>query len=367
MHISSNTSLEWFRGLPSDRKQAAYQRRQSSSLPYLRSLMSGPALVMADPGIGDMILAHSLLRALKVQEPDLPIDVVATPANEAVAGLFPEVREVLVLDNRPGRFKSWLRLKMLRQVIRRRYSRVYILGPFLRDAIIPWMARIPLRIGWHGRWRYLLLTTAHPNALRPKRYLHYAQQAAALAYPIGDKNFCLLEPQLKLRAVDENSLPAEAIKMLRARKVAAICSGGVSNRTKKMWKPSNYGKVVNWLRERDYGVLLLGSAEDQEQARNIIALSSPEAIIVDLTGKCNLLASFDLLSRCSVLISDDNGIMHAGAAMGLPTLGIFGSTSPALWHPRGGCYLAPPEISQTLDAVTSTQVTNKLSSMLGHL
>ena len=324
--------------------------------------MSAPTLVVGDRGIGDMILAHSLLRALKVQDPDNPIDVVATPANEAIAGMFPEVRDVLVLDNKPGEFNLRPRLALLREVRKRKYAKVYILRHYLKDVLIPWLARIPQRTGWYGgECRHLLLTNALPNELLPD---HMSRQLAALAYPAGS-DFELLEPQLPRVTIDDGELPAEALEVLAAGPTAALCSGGVSLRN-KIWPAGNYGAVVSWLAERGYGVLLLGATDEQEQAKQIIAASPTEATLADLTGKCSLSTSLAVLSRCRILIANDNGIMHASAAMGLPTLGIFGTTIPGLWSPVGkeAHYVAPPELAKTMDAVTSGDVINKLTEIL---
>ena len=324
--------------------------------------MSAPTLVVGDRGIGDMILAHSLLRALKAQEPDNPIDVVATPANEAIAGMFPEVREVLVLDNKPGEFALKPRLALLREVRRRKYAKAYILRHYLKDALMPWLARIPQRIGWHGgERRHLILTHTLPNEMMPD---HMSRQLAALAYPAGS-DFELLEPQLPRITMEDKDLPAEALEVLAAGPTAAICSGGISARD-KIWSAHNYGEVVSWLAEQGYGVLLLGSADDQEQAKQIIAASPPPATIANLAGKCSLPLSLAVLSRCRALIGDDNGLMHASAAMGMVTLGIFGPTSPKLWAPvgRAAYYLAPPEVSKSVGTVTSTDAINKLTEVL---
>ena len=73
----------------------------------------------------------------------------------------------------------------------------------------------------------------------------------------------------------------------------------------------------------------------------------------------------EVLSPCQSLIADDKGLMHASAAMGMPTLGIFGTTNSKLWAPVGCAahYLTPPEVSQTMNAVPSKDVINRLTAM----
>lgn len=62
---------------------------------------------------------------------------------------------------------------------------------------------------------------------------------------------------------------------------------------------------------------------------------SPTGSIYDLTGRFNLIETIKVLSRCHALVSNDTGLMHAAATLGIITLGIFMVTNPIEWHPLG--------------------------------
>ena len=53
------------------------------------------------------------------------------------------------------------------------------------------------------------------------------------------------------------------------------------------------------------------------------------AHVIDLTGQLDLAGTAAVLSQCAALVANDSGLMHLGAALGIPTFGIFGITSPA--------------------------------------
>lgn len=56
---------------------------------------------------------------------------------------------------------------------------------------------------------------------------------------------------------------------------------------------------------------------------------------MDATSLDSLERTNALLRRCRLLISNDTGIVHLGAALGIRTLGLFGASNPAHWAPEG--------------------------------
>jgi heptosyltransferase-3 len=83
-----------------------------------------------------------------------------------------------------------------------------------------------------------------------------------------------------------------------------------------------------------------------------------------LAGEMDLLGVAAALSRCAGFIGNDSGLMHIAAAVGIPTLGLFGPTNEALYAPVGSCaaFLRAPD--GDLSALSVTDVTNMLSRML---
>ena len=105
-------------------------------------------------------------------------------------------------------------------------------------------------------------------------------------------------------------------------------------RDDKKWPAASFGKVAASLLARDFKIIILGTSEDQAMAQDIVRYS-PTGSIHDLTGRFNLLETIKVLSRCHALVSNDTGLMHAAATLGIITLGIFIVTNPVEWHPLG--------------------------------
>jgi ADP-heptose:LPS heptosyltransferase len=56
---------------------------------------------------------------------------------------------------------------------------------------------------------------------------------------------------------------------------------------------------------------------------------------IDASEPGSLMRTAALLKRCNLLVSNDTGIMHLGAALGIPAVGLFGPNSPRYWAPLG--------------------------------
>ena len=79
--------------------------------------------------------------------------------------------------------------------------------------------------------------------------------------------------------------------------------------------------------------MLFGSAADRESTRAVQQRAMHR--IVDLAGKTDLREAIALIARCDLFISNDSGLMHVAAALGIPTVAIFGSTNTVTTAPVG--------------------------------
>jgi len=59
----------------------------------------------------------------------------------------------------------------------------------------------------------------------------------------------------------------------------------------------------------------------------------PESVFLNLTGNTSLVSLPTLIKRACWVICNDSGPLHLAAALGVPTLGIFGPTDPRLFGP----------------------------------
>ena len=108
------------------------------------------------------------------------------------------------------------------------------------------------------------------------------------------------------------------------------------------WRPGSVGASKRWtyypeaarlLVERGLDVWVVGGPGEKALAQEIVAAGGRK--VRDLTGT-DLRNGILAMAAASVAISNDSGLMHIAAAIGTPTMGIFGPTSPYLWAPLNG-------------------------------
>jgi len=103
----------------------------------------------------------------------------------------------------------------------------------------------------------------------------------------------------------------------------------------KRWDLDKFSSVAKSLsRDLPAKILLVGNKEDQQLIGEIEDHVGKEKIIqaVDL----HLDRLIALVERCDLFISNDSGPMHLASALGVPTIGIFGPTSPGLGFSPSG-------------------------------
>lgn len=116
---------------------------------------------------------------------------------------------------------------------------------------------------------------------------------------------------------------------------AILISTGAS-RSAKLWPTEHWVRLVTWLREQREDVGLLGAAP-MEGTRQYHSDDADAAILdlggVDLRGKLTLPQVAGALRRARAFVTVDNGLMHLAAAVGTPTLALFGASPRRLWAP----------------------------------
>ena len=103
------------------------------------------------------------------------------------------------------------------------------------------------------------------------------------------------------------------------------------NRASKRW--SYYPEAARLLAQRGLDVWVVGGPGEKALAAEIVAAGGTG--VRDLTG-ADLRNGILAMAAAGVAISNDSGLMHIAAAIGTPTMGIFGPTSPYLWAPLNG-------------------------------
>ena len=102
----------------------------------------------------------------------------------------------------------------------------------------------------------------------------------------------------------------------------------------KEWGIEKYAALVRWL-SSEYGftVIITGSSEEREKAREIKKIGGPN--VYNFAGKTSIGMFAALIKSCKLFIGGDSAGIHIAAAVGTPTVSIFGPASTSAWAPRG--------------------------------
>lgn len=282
-------------------------------------------LIIQTAFIGDAILVEPLIRAAGDYFPQAAIDVLVIPA---AAGLFshhPRLDQVISYDKRGKERGLAGFLDLLARLRKRRYDLALVPHRSLRSALLAWLSRIPIRVGFDTSAGSFLLTH-RKMYLRPQ---HEILRNVSLLDVFGcEVRFS--RPQLFLQP-EERKKAREL--MPDAHKVIALAPGSVW--ATKRWPVESFVRLQEKiLSDPQLGVVLIGGAEDSPLCRQIAGAGHER--VVDLCGQLSLRESCALLERCAALVTNDSAPTHLGLAAGTRVLTIFGATVPEFgFYPYG--------------------------------
>jgi heptosyltransferase-2 len=284
-------------------------------------------LVIGPAWIGDMMMAQTLFKLLKLRNPQTQIDVLASGWTRQLIACMPEVTDVIDMPLGHGAFGLGERRALGKSLVGKGYDQAIVLPNSFKSAFIPFFAKIPLRTGWRGELRYGLLNDA--RVLDKKNYPLMVQRYAALALPKGAAPLTEF-PYPELR-VDQSQRPQLLTKFALQldRPLLIICPGAEYGPAKR-WPEHYFAEVVDEKIRTGWQVWLMGSAKDRQVTDAIRNLLSDEARAHchNLAGSTNLGEAIELMACADAVLSNDSGLMHIAAALQKPIAVIYGSTSP---------------------------------------
>jgi heptosyltransferase-2 len=273
------------------------------------------SLVIAPQWIGDAVMSEPLLARLAARGESLA--VAALPWVAPVYQAMPQVDEVIELPFAHGRLDLAARRRLAREW-RGRFDAAYVLPNSFKSALLPFLAHIPLRVGYLGESRYVLLNRRLANvAGRPPMVDFYCALAGESA-PEGQRPRLHFEPARVAAATERAGVAPGGYW---------VFAPGAEYGPAKCWPAAHYAALARSLHdESGLPVLLLGSAKEATLCR-AIAQDAGGACEV-LAGQTSLIDAMALIAAARGMVSNDSGLMHVAAAFGVPQAALFGSTSP---------------------------------------
>lgn len=297
-------------------------------------------LVRGTNWVGDAVMSIPALREIRRQFGNAHISLLVRPWVQDVYASVEFADEILLYDKN-GNHKGWKGMRRLAADLQaRHFDLAILLQNALEAALIAFWARIPLRLGYARDGRGFLLT--HAIRIDPEvRKIHQAYYylgilsgAGVLADRLWERNSYRLDP-LAIGVRDSDSAAAQ--EMLRTQGIArgdtvVGINPGATYGAAKRWLPERFAAVADALAsEFAARIVIVGAPSELDVALKVAAMMASRPVV--LAGRTTLGQLMGLIRACHLFITNDSGPMHLAAALGVPQLAIFGSTSEVATGP----------------------------------
>ena len=252
------------------------------------------------------------------------LTVGALPWVAPVYRAMPSVAEVVEFPFAHGGLQFAARRRIALDFSRRPqpFDAAYVLPNSLKSALLPLFAGIPKRMGYMGEARIGFLTHRLKNPTnKPPMVAFYSALSGEENPKTGYQTDI---PQLTLNDVEVQTMLAE-LGLQRGNYV--VFSPGAEFGSAKRWPVSHF---VDLALKLDVQVVLLGSGKEFELCETIASAVNDKQPnkCLNLAGKTSLASAFAAIDAAKSIVSNDSGLMHVAAALGVSQVAIFGSSSP---------------------------------------
>lgn len=289
--------------------------------------MIGPvahALVICTRRIGDVLLATPVVRSLKAAYPKATIDMLVFEGTEDVISANPDIDRVWTVAERPT---TAAHARLLRSLWRRYDLALSVLAGD-RPTLYAWVAGryrvgtlLPDKKSW---WKRRLLDRWIPF---DNRNVHTVAMNLRLVEALGIQP--IATPVVEWRVEDEENIHRLVPFVMERYAVFHVSPKFVY----KMWTAEGWATLGAWLTDQGLPVIVTGGDTQEELAYCEDVTRRLSGGAVNLAGQLGLPALGYLLSRAAVYVGTDTAVSHMAAAVGAPTVVLFGPSNPVKWGP----------------------------------
>ena len=278
-------------------------------------------LVIRAGAIGDLILTLPALRALRRRFPGAYLEVMGHPHSLALVAGQGEIDAVSSIS-------------------RREMAHLYVPNGPIPEALERTFGAFDLIVAYVAETEGTLIENLRRTGARqviswppfPFRCMHEADHLLEALRPVGiasSENVPELLPTPLDRAFATRFWSTHNIRPSQA--VLALHPG--SGSPSKCWPPERFARIADWAIESLSAAVLLiaGPADEEARHQTLCRMKGTPVLASDLS----LPRLGALLERCTAFLGNDSGITHLAAAVGTPTVALFGPTDARIWGPRG--------------------------------
>jgi lipopolysaccharide heptosyltransferase I len=314
-------------------------------------------LLIKPSALGDVVHTVPLLPKLRARFPDALIDWFITPENAELVQHHPALSEVVLIDRNRlsglGRSSNATveLTRVLAQLRRKRYQLVIDLHGQLRSALFTLATGARFRIGFDRPIARKQSESIHHQLQNiPRHGWTGAREGSWIAYthriPIptleihATDRYLWVAPMLGLDDCPadfriylsvETELRAEQLLGAFSSQPFAALVPGTTWETKQ-WDSARFAEVGHWLKQRGFGVVILGTRRERPECDKIAHICPGAANFCGRTTTGELAA---IVKRAAICVTNDSGPMHLAVAVARPVVSVFGPTNPLQIGPYG--------------------------------
>lgn len=282
-------------------------------------------LIRSTNWIGDAVMTTPAIRAIRKRFPNSHVSLLAKPWVMPVFENSEHIDRLLIYDDK-GRHKGIFgKFRLARDLKKYHFDAAILLQNAFEAALITFLAKIPLRVGYNTDVRQLLLTHAVSCTDEIKKQ-HQTDYYLNIIRGIGmkeDNRALYLELNQRDRLRAEKTLLEQHLSL--DDKIVGI-NPGATYGPAKQWPLDRYAHLADKIQAFTGGrIIIFGGPNDRKLGKKISQKMQHRPI--DLSGKTSLGEAMALIERCDLFITNDSGLMHVAAALDVPLIAVFGSTN----------------------------------------
>jgi heptosyltransferase II len=321
--------------------------------------------------LGDMLCVTPLLRALRARYPEAFIALLTSPVNNAVMEHHPVLNTTIQFDKREflynGRFHPMRLMGFIRSLRGHRFDLTLVPATVSMSATSDLLAYVS-----GARWRIgaaSLEGQENPSGFFYTEGVHLAWEGKGAVHQTT-RNLDIarvldlppVDATLNMALTDdERATAAQRWFQGRTRMVVAfhVGAGKIPNR----WPTDRFVRVIETVQSSmGMDIFLISGPMDRDPVQAIQNKSSAK---VQLIENESIRSVASCLAEVALLVTNDTGIMHVGAAVGVPVLSLFGPTDPLQWAPVGPMHRYIKSRSCDIADIQVESVLQNIEAMLG--
>lgn len=294
-----------------------------------------PTLIVAPHSLAEAVMTQPLLVVLSRLRPGGRIDVLAHPDVVPIYESMPVVNAITPSGLLRGRANPLSLMMLARKLDRAAYHRAYVLADTHRAALLPWLARIPIRIAAHsaGRWGLINVIREPVASDRPRSREAAVDRFARLAFEASPPLPGVVPNPILTRRTDREANARRHAGLPQDARLLVLCPDDEGQPSRR-WPVRHWAALIAMAAWRfpEMTPVLVGSAAIRDFATEAVALSGIAAR--NLCGQQTVVDLVATLSQADAVVAHDNELSHVAAGYTRPLVSVYGPTDPRMVAPR---------------------------------